>query len=157
VPQPWFAALEWLMLSQSPASRWATDWQAFDDSVTAADGPRCVLKDRRVPTTMITLMRAARNRYPALRFTFSVGTLSGDGSEGPVGAKTRHRRFDAPLRWLVGKSRRTGGSPPRSAATARVLAGAADAASDSLTQRCRRNDGRLHGLAMISSCLGGSH
>src|SRR5260370_21278655 len=45
VPQPWFAALDWLMLSpKSPSSAMATDWQAFDYCVTAAAyRPRCVL------------------------------------------------------------------------------------------------------------------
>jgi 7-carboxy-7-deazaguanine synthase len=46
VPQPWFAALDWLMLSpKPPSSGMASDWQALDDCVAAArSGPRCVIK-----------------------------------------------------------------------------------------------------------------
>src|SRR5215813_7827311 len=46
ISQPWFAELDWLILSPKPPSACvATDWNAFDACLAAAGGrPRCALK-----------------------------------------------------------------------------------------------------------------
>ncbi len=89
VPQPWFAALEWLMLSpKPPSSGMATDWQALDDCVAAgASGPRCVLKVAVFDDDDYAYARLVANRYPALPVYLQVGnpaplmTHAGPGSE----------------------------------------------------------------------------
>jgi len=105
VPQPWFATLEWLMLSpKPPSSGMATDWQALDDFVMAATGgPRCVIKVVVFDDDDYAYARFVANRYPALSVYLQVGnpaplmTHAGSGGESDV--DDLMRRF----RWLVDK------------------------------------------------------
>ncbi len=106
VPQPWFAALDWLMLSpKPPSSGMETDWQALDDCVSAAaDGPRCALKIVVFDDEDYVYARLAANRYPALPVYLQIGNpapvLAPDGlvgDEAEIGDLMR--RF----RWLVDK------------------------------------------------------
>lgn len=106
VPQPWFAALEWLMLSpKPPSSGMATDWQALDECITAgASGPRCVLKLAVFDDDDYAYARLVANRYPALPIYLQVGnpaplmTHAGPGSEEPDIPDLMQR-----FRWLVDK------------------------------------------------------
>ncbi len=106
VSQPWFAALEWLILSpKPPSSGMAADWQAFDDCIkAAADKPRCVLKIVVFDDDDFAYARMAANRYPALPVYLQVGNPGpvtapeGLASE-EVDIDDLMRRF----RWLVGK------------------------------------------------------
>ncbi len=106
VAQPWFAALEWLVLSPKPPSAgMATNWQTFDDCVrAAAGGPRCALKIVVFDDDDYAYARMAANRYPALPVYLQVGNpgpmLVADGQTGgEADVDDLMRRF----RWLVGK------------------------------------------------------
>ncbi|WP_445505367.1 7-carboxy-7-deazaguanine synthase QueE [Microvirga sp. G4-2] len=89
VPQPWFAALDWLMLSPKPPSSGVdTDWQALDECVRAsANGPHCVVKVVVFDEDDYAYARRVAGRYPALPVYLQVGnpaplvTHSGPGRE----------------------------------------------------------------------------
>ncbi|KLK93076.1 7-carboxy-7-deazaguanine synthase [Microvirga vignae] len=89
VPQPWFAALDWLMLSpKPPSSGMDTDWQALDECVrAAAGGPHCAVKVVVFDEDDYAYARRVASRYPALPVYLQVGnpaplvTHSGPGSE----------------------------------------------------------------------------
>jgi 7-carboxy-7-deazaguanine synthase len=99
VAQPWFAALDWLMLSpKPPSSGMATDWRAFDDCVRAAgSGPRCVLKIAVFDDEDYAYARRAANRHPELPVSLQVGNP--EGAAGRADIDDLRGRF----RWLVGK------------------------------------------------------
>lgn len=106
VPQPWFAALEWMILSpKPPSSGMAPDWQAFDDCLgAAADGPRCVLKIVVFDDDDYAFARAAADRHPSLPVYLQVGNpvplMAPEGAGGEeADIDDLMRRF----RWLVGK------------------------------------------------------
>ena len=75
VAQPWFAALDWLMLSpKPPSSGMAADWPALDACVqAAASGPRSVLKIPIFDDADYAFARAAADRHPALPVYLQVG------------------------------------------------------------------------------------
>lgn len=106
VAQPWFAALEWLMLSpKPPSSGMAFDRQALDDCVAAAAGrPRSVLKFAIFDDADYAFAREVAERYPKLPVYLQVGnpapliTHEGAGSEA-ADTDELMRRF----RWLVEK------------------------------------------------------
>lgn len=89
VSQPWFAALDWLMLSpKPPSSGMTTDWQALDDCVAAAgSGPGRVLKVVVFDEADYAYARLVADRYPALPIYLQVGnpaplmTHAGPGKE----------------------------------------------------------------------------
>jgi 7-carboxy-7-deazaguanine synthase len=106
VPQPWFAALEWLVLSpEPPSSGMATDWQAFDDCVRAAgSGPRCVFKIAVFDDDDYAYARLAANRHPALPVYIQVGNPAPVMAlEGAVGEEADIDELMRRFRWLVGK------------------------------------------------------
>jgi 7-carboxy-7-deazaguanine synthase len=104
VPQPWFAAIEWLMLSpKPPSSGMATDWQPLDACVAAAvGGPQCVIKVVVFDEDDYAYARRVANRYPALPVYLQAGnpapltTYRGPGGE-EADIDDLMRRF----RWLV--------------------------------------------------------
>jgi 7-carboxy-7-deazaguanine synthase len=105
-PQPWFAALEWLMLSpKPPSSGMTTDWRAFDDCIAAAaNGPRCVLKIAVFNDDDYAHARLVADRYPTLRVYLQVGnpapSISGHNHPGKEpDIDDLMGRF----RWLVAK------------------------------------------------------
>jgi 7-carboxy-7-deazaguanine synthase len=106
VPQTWFAALDWLMLSpKPPSSGMVTDWQALDDCVAAAmSGPRCVTKVVVFDDDDYAYARLVANRYPTLSVYLQIGnpaplmTYAGPGGE-EADIDDLMRRF----RWLVDK------------------------------------------------------
>jgi 7-carboxy-7-deazaguanine synthase len=84
VARPWFAALDWLLLSpKPPSSGMATDWDAFDACVAAAAGrPRLALKVTVFDGEDYAYARAAAARYPELPFYLQLGNPlpAGDGA-----------------------------------------------------------------------------
>ena len=106
VAQPWFAALDWLMLSpKPPSSGMATDWRAFDDCVqAAANGPHCALKIAVFDDADYAYARLAAERHPALPVYLQVGNPAPGMAQGgtpnhEADSEDLMRRF----RWLVGK------------------------------------------------------
>lgn len=75
VAQPWFAALDWLILSpKPPSSGMATDWQALDDCVAAAkSGTQRVVKVAVFDDGDYRYAQLVANRYPALPVYLQVG------------------------------------------------------------------------------------
>lgn len=106
VPQPWFAALDWLMLSpKPPSSGMTTYWQALEDCMAAAEGgPQGVLKLAVFDDDDYAYARDVGKRYPALPVYLQVGnpaplfTQEAGGRE-ETNIDDLMRRF----RWLVDK------------------------------------------------------
>lgn len=106
VAQPWFAELDWLILSpKPPSSGMATDWDAFEACLQAARGrPHCVLKIVIFDDADYAYAQMVASRCPALPVYLQVGNpapLTGVGSAVAHEANIDDllRRF----RWLVGK------------------------------------------------------
>jgi 7-carboxy-7-deazaguanine synthase len=106
ISQPWFAELDWLILSPKPPSAgMVTDWSAFEACLTAARGrPRCVFKIVVFDDTDYSCAQAVAARYPMLPVYLQVGNpapLAGAGGALPEEADIDDllERF----RWLVGK------------------------------------------------------
>jgi 7-carboxy-7-deazaguanine synthase len=106
VSQPWFAELDWLILSpKPPSSQTATDWDRFDDCVGATAGrPRCALKIVVFDDADYSYARMAAARYPSLPVYLQVGNPTPLIEPGKAPAEAAdvddlmHR-----LRWLVSK------------------------------------------------------
>ena len=104
VSQPWFAALDWLILSpKGPSSGMPADWQDLGECVRAAgNGPRCVLKIVVFDDEDYDFARRAADRYPSLPVYLQVGNpaplTAGDGVASEE-IDDLMRRF----RWLAGK------------------------------------------------------
>jgi len=75
VAQPWFAELDWLILSpKPPSSSMATDWDAFDACLRAAKGrPSCVLKIVVFDDDDYSYAQMVAARYPTLAVHLQVG------------------------------------------------------------------------------------
>jgi len=104
ISHPWFAELDWLILSPKPPSAgMATDWHAFDACLAAARGrPRCVLKVVVFDDADYSYAQAVAARYPALAVYLQVGNpapLAGAAHPADADIDDLLRR----LRWLVGK------------------------------------------------------
>ncbi len=104
--QPWFAELDWLILSPKPPSAGMTvDWDAFEACLKAARGqPRCVLKIVVFDDADYSCAQALAAHYPALPVYLQVGNpapLAVAGGVVPDGADIDDllQRF----RWLAGK------------------------------------------------------
>lgn len=106
VAQPWFADLDWLMLSPKPPSAgMATDWAAFEACLEAAEGrPSCALKIVVFDDADYAYAQKAAARYPALPVYLQVGNPA------PLTAADGTAAYEADIddlldrfRWLVGK------------------------------------------------------
>jgi len=104
--QPWFAELDWMVLSpKPPSSGMATDWDAFEACLQAAIGrPHCVLKIVIFNDADYTYARTVAARYPALPVYLQIGnpaplTSIGGTVSDEANIDDLLRRF----RWLVGK------------------------------------------------------
>jgi 7-carboxy-7-deazaguanine synthase len=104
VSQPWFAELDWLILSpKPPSSGMTTDWNALEACIVAArGGPRCVLKIVVFDEADYAYARAAAARCSALPVYLQVGNPAPLQAAG----KTMPDAADIPgllarLRWLV--------------------------------------------------------
>lgn len=111
VPQPWFAALDWLMLSpKPPSSGVAMEWRTLDACVAAAaGGPRCVLKFAVFDGDDYAFAREVASRYPALPAYLQVGNPApltvrdGDAQEGTDRKEADIEGLMSRFRWLVDK------------------------------------------------------
>ncbi len=106
ISQPWFAELDWLILSPKPPSAGVTvDWDAFEGCLKAARGqPRCVLKIVVFDDADYSYAQALAAHYPALPVYLQVGNpapLAAAGGFLPDRADIDDllQRF----RWLAGK------------------------------------------------------
>ncbi len=104
--QPWFAELDWMVLSpKPPSSGMATDWDAFEACLQAASGrPHSVLKIVIFDDADYTYARTVAARYPALPVYLQIGnpaplTRTGGTVSDEADINDLLRRF----RWLVGK------------------------------------------------------
>lgn len=102
--QPWFAELDWMILSpKPPSSAMDTDWDAFEACLAAAQGrPRCVLKVVVFDDADYAYARRAAARYPALPMYLQTGNPTPPLEDGAIrepDLQEQLRRF----RWLVGR------------------------------------------------------
>jgi 7-carboxy-7-deazaguanine synthase len=106
IAQPWFANLDWLILSPKPPSAGIRfDWDAFEACFKAAKGrPICVLKIVVFDDDDYGYAQAVAARYPALPVYLQVGNPAPLAAGG--GALREEADMDDLLdrfRWLVGK------------------------------------------------------
>jgi len=106
VSSPWFADLDWLILSpKPPSSHMATDWDALDACITAAQQrPHRVLKIVIFDDADYHYARTVSVRYPGLPVFLQVGNpapLKYAGRSLPDEAEIDD--LLARFRWLVGK------------------------------------------------------
>ena len=107
VSQPWFARLDWLILSpKPPSSGMTTDWSALDACVMAAAAkPRCALKLVIFDDADYAYARSVASRYPELTSYLQVGNPSPLGnSEGFHPETVDIADLMGRLRWLVAKA-----------------------------------------------------
>src|SRR5690349_9250819 len=106
LPQPWFAHLDWLILSPKPPSAGMTvDLDALDACLEAANGrPRCVLKIVVFDEADYRCARALGARYQSLPVYLQVGNpvLSHPGGGAPPGEADIDDLLER-FRWLAGK------------------------------------------------------
>jgi len=105
--QPWFANLDWLILSpKPPSSGMTTDWAALDACVKAAGArPRCALKIVIFDEVDYTYARTVASRYPELTAYLQVGNpapLEVSGSALPEVADFGD--LMGRLRWLAART-----------------------------------------------------
>jgi 7-carboxy-7-deazaguanine synthase len=98
---PWFAALDWLVLSpKPPSSGMATDWTVLDRCVEApSSGPRIVLKIVVFDDADYAYARQVASRYRATPLVLQVGNHTPPDAEG-------RESIDQPgllarFRWLI--------------------------------------------------------
>ena len=105
VAQPWFAKLDWLILSpKPPSSGMTTDWDALGACVEAAGGrPRCVLKIVIFDEADYAYARTVASHHPNLKVYLQVGNpapLLASGKPMPEAADVGD--LLKRLRWLAG-------------------------------------------------------
>ena len=101
IAQPWFAELDWLILSpKPPSSGMVTGWDDFEACLKVAKGrPRCSLND-----DDYIYAHTVAARYPALPVYLQVGNptpLTAPGA--PVTDEANIDDLLRRLRWLIGK------------------------------------------------------
>jgi 7-carboxy-7-deazaguanine synthase len=104
--QPWFAELDWLILSpKPPSSGMITDWQAFEACLAAAQcGPRRALKIVVFDDGDYAYAQAAAARYPALPLYLQVGNPAPlKASAGVMDDEADMDDLARRLRWLAEK------------------------------------------------------
>jgi 7-carboxy-7-deazaguanine synthase len=104
IAKPWFAALDWLMLSpKPPSSGMTTDWDMVDACVAAAgERTRCALKIVVFDDADYAFARNAAARFPALPVYLQVGNPA------PLTAASANDTADIDdlmdrFRWLIDK------------------------------------------------------
>lgn len=104
VSQPWFADLDWLILSpKPPSSGMATDWDPFEACLRAAkQRPRCVLKIVVFNDADYSYAQAVAARYPALPVYLQVGNPA-PLTSGPMAEDANIDDLLSRFRWLAGK------------------------------------------------------
>ncbi|HET7383281.1 MAG TPA: 7-carboxy-7-deazaguanine synthase QueE [Pseudolabrys sp.] len=104
VAQPWFANLDWLILSpKPPSSGMAADWNALDACIEAAGArPRCVLKIVVFDEADYGYARTAASRCPNLKIYLQVGNPAPLHAEGKAMPETADiGDLMNRLRWLA--------------------------------------------------------
>jgi 7-carboxy-7-deazaguanine synthase len=106
VAAPWFAALDWLILSpKPPSSGMTTDWDALESCLDAAgQGPRLALKIVVFDDADFAYAKDLSRRYPALPVYLQVGNpaplITADGGQSE---DADIDDLGARLRWLIGR------------------------------------------------------
>ena len=104
--RPWFARLDWLVLSpKPPSSAMETDWDALHRCVEiAGDGPRVTLKVVVFDETNYVYAREAAGCHPATPIYLQVGNPR-PAATGPATANIEADSGDliARFQWLAGK------------------------------------------------------
>lgn len=106
IAQPWFARLQWLLLSpKPPSSGEETRWDALDECLAAAGKlPSCALKVTVFDDVDYAYARVAAARYPALPVYLQVGNPGPMGTpRGRIDATTDAADLMQRFRWLVSK------------------------------------------------------
>jgi 7-carboxy-7-deazaguanine synthase len=107
VAQPWFAKLDWLILSpKPPSSGMTTDWNALDACLEAAGaGPCCVLKIVIFDETDYAYARSAASRCSKLKIYLQVGNPSPlHGASKATPETVDISDLINRLRWLAGRT-----------------------------------------------------
>lgn len=107
VAQPWFAKLDWLILSpKPPSSGMTTDWDALGACVEAAGGrPRCVLKIVIFDETDYAYARTAASHHPDLKIYLQIGNPAPLlASRKPMPEAADLGDLLTRLRWLAGRT-----------------------------------------------------
>lgn len=101
IARPWFASLDWLVLSpKPPSSNMPTDWAALKACLqAAAQGPRAVLKIVVFDDPDYDYAREVSGRHPELPLYLQVGNGPLDAGRGGVDRDGLIERF----RWLTHK------------------------------------------------------
>src|SRR5262249_37307594 len=107
VSQPWFANLDWLILSpKPPSSGMATDWVGLDACLKAAGAmTRCALKIVVFDDADYAYARSVASRYPEQNIYLQVGNpapLAADTSVLPETADFHD--LMSRLRWLAARA-----------------------------------------------------
>jgi 7-carboxy-7-deazaguanine synthase len=103
---PWFAELDWLILSpKPPSSHMTTDWDALDACVSIGkQGPRCVLKIVVFDDIDYSYARTVSARHPPLPIYLQVGNPAPlKQAAKPLPDEAEVDDLLARFRWLVGK------------------------------------------------------
>jgi len=106
VAQPWFAALDWLILSPKPPSAGTiADWDAFAACLKSARGrPRCVLKIPVFGEEDYKFARGVAGRYPELPVYLQVGNPAPlNAAAGLLPEQANIEDLLERYRWLVGR------------------------------------------------------
>jgi 7-carboxy-7-deazaguanine synthase len=106
IAQPWFADLDWLMLSpKPPSSETTTDLELVDACLAAAQArPRCVIKISIFDDADYDFARSVAARYPSLPVYLQVGNPSPLIAAGRTDTEQADEDDLARrLRWLIGK------------------------------------------------------
>ena len=99
---PWFASLDWLILSpKPPSSRMPMNWDALDTCIGAAgDRPRSALKIVIFDDADYEYAKLVSTRYSGLPIYLQVGNLA---SNGQTSEPANIDRLLERLRWLIGR------------------------------------------------------
>jgi 7-carboxy-7-deazaguanine synthase len=107
VAQPWFAHLDWLILSpKPPSSGMATDWNALEACVEAAGArPHCVLKIVVFDEADYGFARTVASRCPKLKIYLQIGNPAPLHAEGKAMPETADiGDLMKRLRWLAART-----------------------------------------------------
>jgi 7-carboxy-7-deazaguanine synthase len=105
VAQPWFADLDWLIVSpKPPSSGMATDWDALRETVSMAGRAQCALKIVVFDDADYAFARDVAERFPALPVYLQPGNPAPLHAAGkPMSETSDTDDLTRRLRWLVDK------------------------------------------------------
>jgi 7-carboxy-7-deazaguanine synthase len=104
LPQPWFADLDWLILSPKPPSSGMADSpEALEACIHAAKGKRCVLKVVIFDDLDYGYARNVATRYPKLPVYLQVGNPAPSSGVSLIDESSRFESLMHRFRWLVAR------------------------------------------------------